>query len=214
MKSDQESKAQILPQGVMLNAYPDSIGKRLSDTVELLKRPELRDAFSLFYILPTFFNSDLDRGFSIIDYNINEALVSPEDLDELNKLGIQIRLDMVLNHLSVRSPQFQDLLINGMDSPYRDFFIDWDEFWDGNGAVRPEGQVLPHKEHLGKLFMRKPELPILRVRFPDGTLRKYWNTFYQKVDFDEITAKDFAHIDRARSETSAGPRGPCQDRHQ
>ena len=195
MKSDQESKAHILPQGVMLNAYPDSIGKRLSDTVELLKRPELQDAFSLFYILPTFFNSDLDRGFSIIDYNINEELVSPENLDELKKLGIQIKLDMVLNHLSVRSPQFQNLLISGMDSPYRDFFIDWDEFWDGNGAVGPEGQVLPHKEHLDKLFMRKPELPILRVRFPDGTLRKYWNTFYQKVDFDEITAKDFAHIE-------------------
>ena len=61
----------------MFNAYPDSIGKRLSDTVELLKRREFRDAFSLFYILPTFFNSDLDRGFSIIDYNINEEPVTP-----------------------------------------------------------------------------------------------------------------------------------------
>jgi sucrose phosphorylase len=71
----------------------------------LLRRPELRDAFSLFYILPTFFNSDLDRGFSIIDYNINEELVSPDDLDALDELGILIKFDMVLNHLSVRSPQ-------------------------------------------------------------------------------------------------------------
>ena len=88
--------------------------------------------------LPTFFNSDLDRGFSVIDYNLNEELVSPDDLDELNKLGIQIKLDLVLNHLSVRSPQFQDLLKNGKDSPYRDFFIDWDEFWSvvkGNGPM-------------------------------------------------------------------------------
>jgi sucrose phosphorylase len=195
MDNDPESKAQTLPRGVMLNAYPDSIGKRLADTVELLKRPELKDAFSLFYILPTFFNSDLDRGFSIIDYNINEELVRQEDLDELNELGIQIKLDLVLNHLSVRSPQFQDLLENGKDSPYRDFFIDWDEFWDGYGTVGPEGQVIPDKEHLEKLFMRKPGLPILRVRFPDGSLKKYWNTFYQKVDFDEITAGDFAHIE-------------------
>ena len=178
----------------MLNAYPDSIGRRLADTVELLKRPELKDAFSLFYILPTFFNSDLDRGFSVIDYNLNEELVSPEDLEELSKLGIQIKLDLVLNHLSVRSPQFQDLLKNGKDSPYRDFFIDWDEFWADHGTAGPDGQVIPDKEHLEKLFMRKPGLPVLRVRFPDGTLKTYWNTFYQKVDFDELTARDFSDI--------------------
>ncbi|MGB5441794.1 MAG: glycosidase, partial [Gammaproteobacteria bacterium] len=129
------------------------------------------------------------------DYNINEELVSPEDLAELNKLGIQIKLDLVLNHLSVRSPQFQDLLKNGNDSPYRDFFIDWDEFWEGHGIAGPEGHVTPDEKHLKKLFMRKPGLPILRVRFPDGTLKAYWNTFYQKVDFDEITALDFAHIE-------------------
>jgi len=29
--------------------------------------------------------------------------------------------------------------------------------------------------------MRKPELPILKVPFPDGTSRFYWNTFYQQV---------------------------------
>jgi sucrose phosphorylase len=195
MNQDLESSPQTLPEGVMLNAYPDSIGKRLADTVELLKRPELKGAFSLFYILPTFFNSDLDRGFSIIDYNINDELVSPDDLAELDRLGIQIKLDLVLNHLSVRSPQFQDLLENGERSPYKDFFIDWDEFWQGHGSIGPDGEVIPDQEHLDKLFMRKPGLPILRVRFPDGTLKAYWNTFYQKVDFDEITARDLADIE-------------------
>ena len=142
MNKNPESRAQILPRGVMLNAYPDSIGKRLADTVELLRRPELKDAFSLFYILPTFFNSDLDRGFSIIDYNINEELVTPRDLEDLNKLGIQIKLDLVLNHLSVRSPQFVDLLEKGNESPYRDFFIDWNEFWKDHGAMGENDHVV------------------------------------------------------------------------
>ncbi|MCP5298510.1 MAG: glycosidase [Chromatiaceae bacterium] len=186
---------QTLPNGVMLNAYPDSVGRRLCDMIELLKRPELRDAFSLFYILPTFFNSDLDRGFSIIDYDINEELVDPDDLTELDRLGIQIKFDLVLNHLSVRSPQFQDLLANGESSPYRDFFIDWDEFWKDHGTPGDGGQVTPDKELLDRLFMRKPGLPTLKVRFPDGQLKTYWNTFYQKVDFAEITALDFAEID-------------------
>ncbi len=58
-----------------------------------------------------------------------------------------------------------------------------------------DGNVIPYQEHLDKLFMRKPGLPILRVRFPNGTLKTYWNTFYQKVDFDEITALDLANIE-------------------
>ena len=162
--------------------------------MDFLKRPELKDAFSLFYILPTFFNSDLDRGFSIIDYDINKELVSPRDLDDLNELGIQIKLDLVLNHLSVRSPQFVDLLEKGNDSAYRDFFIDWNKFWRNHGSMGGNDHVVPDEEHLQKLFMRKPDLPILKVRFPDGSLQTYWNTFYQNVDFDEITAQDFAHI--------------------
>ena len=184
-----------LPNGVMFNAYPDSIGRKFTDTVQMLKRPEFKDAFSLFYILPTIFHSDLDRGFSVIDYDINEELVSPHDLDELNKLNVQIKFDLVLNHLSVRSPQFVDLLENGDASPYRDFFIDWNEFWEGHGKMGDDCYVVPDKEHLDKLFMRKPGLPILILRFPDGTLKAYWNTFYQKVEFDEITAQDFLHIE-------------------
>ena len=136
MSEKAEPVAQTLPQGVMLNAYPDSMGEKLCDIVDFLRRPELRDAFSMFYILPTFFHSDLDRGFSIIDYDRNEELVSPEDIAALDELGIRIKLDLVLNHLSVRSPQFIDLLEKGKESKYRDFFIDWNAFWEGYGQKR------------------------------------------------------------------------------
>ena len=112
-----------------------------------------------------------------------------KEVAELNRLGIQIKLDLVLNHLSVRSPQFTDLLKNGNESPYRDFFIDWNAFWKDHGTMGENDHVVPHKEHLDKLFMRKPGLPILMLRFPDGSLQAYWNTFYQKVSFDEITAQ-------------------------
>jgi sucrose phosphorylase len=179
-----------LPQGVIFNAYPDSIGRNLADTVQLLKRAEFKDAFSSFYILPTVFNSDLDRGFSIIDYDLNERLVSRKDLNELNQLNITFKFDLVVNHLSVASPQFKDLLKYGDQSKYRDFFIDWNDFWYAHGTMGPEGYVIPHAKHLDKLFMRKPGLPILMVRFPDGSDRPYWNTFYQQVDYPAISARD------------------------
>ncbi|TWO33788.1 sucrose phosphorylase [Seonamhaeicola sediminis] len=170
--------------GVMLNAYPDSIGNNLSDLVAVLKKPEFKDVFSLFYVLPTFFNSDLDRGFSIIDYNINEDLVSKSDLEDLEALNIQLKFDIVLNHLSVASPQFKDLLEKGETSKYKDFFINWNTFWEGHGDLNDDGVIIPEKEYLEKLFMRKSGLPILKVPFPDGTEQPYWNTFYQKVNED------------------------------
>lgn len=166
----------------MLNAYPDSIDNDLAGMVKMLQRPEFADTFGLFYVLPSIFNSDLDRGFSIIDYDLNSKLASPADLAALDALGIVLKFDMVLNHLSVGSPQFQDMLINGDESEFADFFIDWNQFWAGEGDVYDDGHVVPSAEHLDKLFMRKPGLPILQVRFPDGTDRYYWNTFYQHVD--------------------------------
>lgn len=178
-----------LPSGVMLNAYPDSIGLKLADTVGMLSRPDFEGVFSLFYILPTIFNSDLDRGFSVIDYDLNQELVSRDDLDALAALGIELKFDLVLNHLSVNSPQFQDLLERGHESDHIDFFIDWNEFWGDHGEMGPDGHKIPKPEFLEKLFMRKPGLPILKVRFPDGSERPYWNTFYQDIRYPEISAE-------------------------
>ena len=190
MNSETQRVHSKLPKGVMFNAYPDSIGRNLADIVRMLRRPEFEDVFSLFYILPTVFNSDLDRGFSIIDYDLNDELVSREDLDALHELNVMFKFDLVLNHLSVGSPQFQDLLKKGVKSKYRNFFIDWNEFWGAHGEMSPDGHVVPHDVHLDKLFMRKPDLPILKVRFPDGSYRPYWNTFYQEVVYHEIAAHD------------------------
>ena len=189
-----DPQAGRLPTGVMLNAYPDSIGTSLVDIVDMLKRPELEGAFSLFYILPTFFHSDLDRGFSVIDYDRNEELVSEGDLAALAALNIHLKFDLVLNHLSVGSPQFQDLLRHGDDSLFKDFFVDWNDFWGPHGEMGDDGYVIPHDEHLQKLFMRKPGLPILKVRFLDGSDRPYWNTFYQEVSYPELSATDLAGL--------------------
>ena len=180
--------------GVMLNAYPDSIGTKLSDTVAMLQMAEFKDVFSLLYLLPTCFNSDLDRGFSIIDYDLNKELVALNDIKELEQLNVKLKFDIVLNHLSVASPQFKDLLEYGKESKYKDFFINWNEFWNGNGKQNEEGIIIPESKYLDKLFMRKSGLPILNVRFPDGSEQPYWNTFYQQITYNPITIADLQNI--------------------
>jgi sucrose phosphorylase len=177
--------------GPMLNAYPDSLGGTLSDAVDFLKDERVKGAFSSFYILPSMFHTDLDRGFSVIDYGINGENATKEDLEALQKLGVDLKLDFILNHLSVQSPQFQDLLEKGDASPYRDFFIDWNKFWEGCGDLNEEGVLVPRQEYIKDMFFRKPGLPVLVVEFADGTRRPYWNTFYQQVDVDENGKKHY-----------------------
>ena len=174
----------------MLNAYPDSMGGTLGDIVSLLKKEEFHNVFSSFYILPSVFHTDLDRGFSVIDYSLNKMLAKREDLKELEALGVNLKLDFILNHASVLSPQFQDLLKNGEKSEYKDFFIDWNRFWEGHGTMTEEGYIQPDAKLITDMFFRKPGLPILMVRFPDGRNVPYWNTFYQEVRYPALDAQD------------------------
>ena len=58
------------------------------------------------------------------------------------------------------------MLEHGDGSKFKDFFVDWNEFWNGHGAMGDDGYAIREEEHLKRLFMRKPGFPILKVRFP------------------------------------------------
>lgn len=190
--------------GPMLNAYPDSLGGNLSDIANFLSKNELKDVFSSFYILPSLFHTDLDRGFSVIDYSLNELFAKKEDLKKLDELGVDLKLDFILNHASVLSKQFQDIIKNGEKSKYRDFFIDWNKFWAGCGEMTEEGYIQPKSELIKDMFFRKPGLPILMVRFPDGKEVPYWNTFYQEVRYPYLDAVDIRNITGLQYSISEG----------
>ena len=183
-------KEKYVDNGPMLNAYPDSMGGTLADIVSLMQKPALQNVFQSFYILPSIYHSDLDRGFSVIDYELNEQLADKKDLEALKELGLDLKLDFILNHASVLSRQFQDIIQHGEQSEYRDFFINWNRFWDGCGEMTEEGYIMPRKELIRDMFFRKPGLPILMVRFPDGTEMPYWNTFYQEIKYRPVDVQE------------------------
>ena len=176
-----KSERQKMDSRPMLNLYPDSIGGDLEGFCTVLDRAEFFDAFSSVYLLPSIYHSDLDRGFSVIDYDLEEKYKTAEALEKIREKGIYLKLDFVLNHASVQSPQFQDLLEKGKTSKYQDFFIDWNKFWEGCGEMTEDGYILPEKKYLDKMFFRKPGLPLLMVEFADGSRAPYWNTFYQEI---------------------------------
>lgn len=176
--------------GPLLNAYPDSIGGKLEDIVSLLSKEEFKDTFESFYILPSVFNTDLDRGFSLISYDLSEKYASKKDIDKLHELNIDLMMDFILNHISVLSPQFQDLLRKGEKSEYKDFFINWNKFWEGCGEINSQGYIEPEEKYIKDMFFRKPGMPILMIRYPDGKEVPYWNTFYQEVILNKVNPLD------------------------
>ncbi len=166
---------------VTINLYPDSIGDSLSDALRFLQQSGLKGLFDGCYLMPTLFNTDLDGGFSVITYDLNRCLATQADMDALHAAGIRVQTDLILNHLSVLSPQFQDLLRHGEHSAYRDFFIDWNRFFAGSGCMGDDGIVHPAPGDFLGMNLRKKGYPVLKVRFPDGRDIPFWNTFYQKI---------------------------------
>ncbi len=82
--------------GPMLNLYPDSLGGTLDDVVDFLKTEEAEGAFSSCYILPSLYHTDLDRGFSVIDYSLNKMYASGETLEAIN-IGLKDARDGSIN---------------------------------------------------------------------------------------------------------------------
>ena len=56
--------------------------------------------------------------------------------------------------------------------------------------MTPEGYIQPEDQYIKDMFFRKPGLPILMVRMPDGKDVPYWNTFYQEVIYKRPDAMD------------------------
>lgn len=174
----------------MLNIYPDSIGANLDVAAQVMALNKMKHVFGSLYLLPSVFNTDLDRGFSVIDYNLNEVLASKGAMESLKQQGLDFKFDLIMNHASVLSPQFQDMLKRGQASPYKDFFIDWNQFWEGQGSMTNEGHIQPNEALIRDMYFRKPGLPILNVRMPDGEEKPYWNTFYQEVRYEALDVVD------------------------
>lgn len=189
-------------QGAMLNFYADSLGSNLSDGVRFLSMSELKDVFQSVYLLPSVFNSDIDRGYSIISYDLAESIATEEDFARLREMGMDMIFDFILNHLSVLSPEFRDIVKNGDASPYRDFFIDWNKFWEGYGEMDENGVIVPDPGKSGGMKRRRNGWPILMVRFPDGKEVPYWNTFFQKVTYPSVDQFDLIDFTNGKYDTA------------
>lgn len=182
-------KETFTPAGPQLLTYPDSLGGTLAGLDELLRGP-LHGAFRGVHILPPFPSSG-DRGFAPTTYDeVDPAFGSWADIERLATQG-DVLVDVMINHLSRRSPQFQDFIRLGRRSPYADLFITLDKVWPG--GVPPAGDV-------ARIFLRKPDAPFSTVTITStGEQERVWTSFgtsdwSEQIDLDVTSARTRALI--------------------
>lgn len=161
---------------VQLLTYADRFGGgNLSDLHKLMTGP-LNEVFGGVHILPFFHPIDgADAGFDPIDHTcVDTRLGSWDDIAALAR-DVPVMADVIVNHMSVDSPQFQSYQRDGAASVY-------------NGLFLTLGRVFPHgasEQDLLCLYRPRPGLPVNAVKLADGQRRLLWSTFTpQQIDID------------------------------
>jgi sucrose phosphorylase len=169
------ARAPIRPGRPQLVTYPDSLGGSIAEITALLRGP-LESAFSGVHVLPPFPSSG-DRGFAPITYDsIDPRFGSWADIEELSRTHA-VLLDVMVNHISRHSPEFQAFLREGSASPARELFLTPDSVW-------PDG-VIPD-EDLARLFLRRSTGPFSTFTAATGERITVWTTFGEGDTSEQI----------------------------
>lgn len=173
----------IAPQ---LMTYADSLGGDLAALEGLLDGP-LSGLFGGLHILPPFPSSG-DRGFAPMTYDeIEPAFGSWDDIERI-ATGRDVLMDVMINHVSRRSPAFEDFLQFGRQSRFADLFITLDKVW-------PSGE--PPAGDVARIFLRKPDAPFSTVTIETtGELERIWTSFGTKDWSEQIDLDVTSHQTR------------------
>jgi sucrose 6(F)-phosphate phosphorylase len=161
-----------------LLTYPDSLGGSLGALRTILDGP-LDGLFSGVHVLPPFPSSG-DRGFAPTGYSVIEPRFgSWADIEDLSR-SRDVVLDVMVNHISRHSPEFQAFEHGGRQAPTADLFLTPDKVWrDGP----------PPAQDLARLFLRRSTGPFSTFTADDGERVTVWTTFgegelSEQIDLD------------------------------
>lgn len=161
---------------VQLITYVDRLsGGGLRDLKHLLEGP-LADVFGGVHLLPFFDPIDgTDAGFDPIDHaSVDARLGTWDDVRELSGL-MGVMADVIVNHISDESPQFQDYSRRGGESEFNGMFLTFDR-------VFPAGAS---EQDLLDIYRPRPGLPLRYTALANAEHRILWSTFTpQQVDID------------------------------
>ncbi|NDY91847.1 sucrose phosphorylase [Ideonella livida] len=172
--------------GVQLITYVDRFGRSDLRGLQALLRQRLPGVFAGVHLLP-FFHSihGADAGFDPIDHLQVDATLGGWDDVRALAADVPLMADVIVNHMSSASPQFQDFLARGEASAYAGLFLSL-------ASVFPQGAT---EADLLALYRPRPGLPFTAVT-AGGQKRLMWTTFTaQQMDIDVATPAGQAYLD-------------------
>jgi len=162
-------------------------GGGLQDLRRYLTGP-LAGAFGTVHLLPFYHPIDgSDAGFDPIDHTqVDPRLGTWGDVAALaHEIGVMA--DVIVNHVSDRSPQFLDFSRLGSASAYDGLFLTRER-------VFPQGAS---EAEIRKIYRPRPGLPFRDVTLANGETRTLWTTFTpQQLDIDVTHREGRAYLDR------------------
>src|ERR1039457_2027128 len=140
--------------GPQLIAYVDRFGGSLKDLAQLM-RTRLAGVFAGLHILPFYIAFDgADAGFDPVDHTqVDARLGSWDDVRSLSA-DTTIVADLIANHMSVASPQFDSVQALGEGSPWFPMFLTM-------RSIFPDGAK---EEDLARIYRPRPALPFTLMR--------------------------------------------------
>ncbi|NNL81057.1 MAG: sucrose phosphorylase [Flavobacteriaceae bacterium] len=161
---------------VQLITYVDRLGCKTLKDLKLLMRNQLKDLFGGVHILPFYYPIDgEDAGFDPINHQkVDPRLGDWYDLKSLSQ-DVDVMADLIVNHVSAQSEQFQDYLQKGSHSEFASMFLSFDTVFP-NGAT--EAEILA-------IYRPRPSLPFTKFKLADGSNKLIWTTFTSnQIDID------------------------------
>ena len=172
---------------VQLITYVDRLSAGgFRDLTRLIAGP-LAGVIGGVHVLPFFDPIDgSDAGFDPIDHTKVDPRLG--DWGDIKALGqhVEVMADVIVNHMSSRSPQFLDFSRNGKSSPYAQIFLTLDKVFP-NGATERD---------LTAIYRPRPGVPFTVMTLQNGERRVLWTTFTpQQVDIDVDSEAGRAYLE-------------------
>jgi len=169
---------------VQLITYADRLGTSVSSTRSIIEEA-FGSAIGGVHYLPLFTPFDgVDAGFDPVDHTtVDPRLGTWSDIKAVSE-NHDVMIDVIVNHVSSNSQQFQDFLARGDESEYAEMFLTFD-------SVFPDGA---READLNRIYRPRPGLPFTPYQV-QGRQRLVWTSFTsQQIDIDVKSPAGHAYL--------------------
>ncbi|MEQ8204937.1 MAG: sucrose phosphorylase [Woeseia sp.] len=172
---------------MQLITYADRLGGDLAGLRSLLNN-EFRGLFTGVHILPFFHPIDgADAGFDPSDHTkVDPRLGDWGDIRALSATH-SIMADMIVNHVSADSPEFEDVKARGEESPYWPLFLKKTDIY-------PDYPLDPE---VANIYRPRPGPPFTTIKLDSGLEQEFWTTFSaNQLDINVESTQGRAYLER------------------